>query len=71
MLNSNTQAIWQLYEQMYVAMVAKRWGRVAREVHADDFVLVHMTEMQQTKAQYIRAFMDNTLNYFSAETENL
>ena len=59
-----------LYERMYKAMIAKD-SIVLDEVHADDFVLVHMTGMRQSKAVYIRAIMDGTLNYYSAVTEGL
>ena len=38
-------------------------------VHADEFVLVHMTGMRQSKQEYIRAIMDGTLNYYSATHE--
>ena len=67
---SDEQAIRALYERMYAAMVAKDEAEL-QEVHADDFVLIHMTGMRQPKTQYIRAIMDGTLNYFSAETEDL
>ena len=59
-----------LYERMYKAMIAKD-STVLDEVHADDFVLVHMTGMHQSKPVYIRAIMDGTLNYYSAVTEEL
>ena len=64
------QQISSLYERMYTAMIAKDEA-VLREVHAEDFVLVHMTGMHQNREQYIRAIMDGTLNYYSAETEDL
>ena len=64
------QQISSLYERMYTAMIAKDEA-VLREVHAEDFVLVHMTGMSQTREQYISAIMDGTLNYYSAETEDL
>ena len=38
-------------------------------VHADEFVLVHMTGMRQSKREYIRAILDGTLNYYSATHE--
>ena len=38
-------------------------------VHADEFVLVHMTGMRQSKREYISAIMDGTLNYYSATHE--
>ena len=59
-----------LYRQMYQAMVDKD-TLVLNKVHADDFVLIHMTGMRQSKAEYIRAIADGTLNYFSAEHERM
>ena len=60
----------QLYEDMYNAMVKKDEAELLR-VHDDSFVLVHMTGMQQDKTTYVRAIMDGTLNYYSAQTEEL
>ena len=60
----------KLYEDMYTAMVAKNESELLR-VHDDSFVLVHMTGMTQDKKAYIRAIMDGTLNYYSAQTEDL
>ena len=67
---TDEQQISSLYERMYTAMIAKDEA-VLREVHTEDFVLVHMTGMHQKREQYIRAIMDGTLNYYSAETEDL
>lgn len=36
------------------------------EILDDSFVLVHMTGMRQSKAEFIRAVEDGTLNYYSA-----
>lgn len=62
------QQIEQLYREMYRAMVEKDSATLER-VHADEFVLVHMTGMRQSKREYIRAIMDGTLNYYSATHE--
>ena len=62
------QQIEQLYRDMYKAMVEKDSATLDR-VHADEFVLVHMTGMRQSKREYIRAIMDGTLNYYSATHE--
>ena len=64
------QQIRQLYETMYEAMVAKDTATLNR-VHADDFVLVHMTGMHQSKQEYINAIADGTLNYYSAQHEQM
>ena len=55
---------------MYQAMVAKDTATLNR-LHADDFVLVHMTGMRQSKASYIQAIADGTLNYYSATHEQM
>ena len=64
------QQIEQVYRQMYEAMVAKDTATLNR-LHADDFVLKHMTGMRQSKQQYIRAIADGTLNYFEAQHEQM
>lgn len=64
------RAIASLYEAMYRAMIAKDSATLER-VHADDFVLVHMTGLRQNKRQYIDAILDGTLNYYSATTEHV
>ena len=60
----------QLYEDMYAAMVAKDEKELDR-VHDDSFALVHMTGMVQDKKTYIRSILNGTLNYYSAQTEEL
>ena len=60
--------IEQLYSEMYQAMVDKDTATLNR-VHADEFVLIHMTGMRQSKQEYIQAIADGTLNYYSAEHE--
>ena len=62
--------IIQLYKEMYTAMVNKDKAELER-VHDDSFVLVHMTGMRQPKEVYISSIMDGTLNYYSAEHEDM
>ena len=64
------QQIERLYEQMYRAMVEKDTATLDR-VHTPEFVLIHMTGMRQTKADYLQAIADGTLNYYSAENERM
>ena len=59
-----------LYREMYKAMVEKDTATLNR-VHADNFVLTHMTGMHQSKQEYIRAIAGGTLNYYSAEHEQM
>ena len=67
---SDKQQIEQLYREMYKAMVTKDTATLNR-VHADDFILVHMTGMRQSKQQYIDAIADGTLNYYSTTHEQM
>ena len=64
------QQIIALYHQMYKAMVEKDTKTLNR-IHAPEFVLIHMTGMHQSKKEYIRAIADGTLNYYSAEHEQM
>ncbi len=59
-----------LYIEMYEAMVAKDTVTLNR-VHSEDFVLNHMTGLKQSKREYIKAIENGTLNYFSAEHEQI
>ena len=68
--STDKQQIQELYATMYNAMVAKDTATLNR-VHADGFVLIHMTGMRQSKAEYIRAIADGTLNYYSTEHEEM
>ena len=55
---------------MYKAMIEKDTATLNR-VHADNFVLTHMTGMHQSKQEYIRAIANSMLNYYSAEHEQM
>ena len=69
-VSRDRQQIMDLYQVMYQAMVSKDTATLSR-IHSDDFVLVHMTGMRQSKASYLRAIADGTLNYFSASHEQM
>ena len=58
------------YIRMYDGMIAKDEA-ILRDVLDDSFVLVHMTGMRQSKEEYIGAILNGTLNYYSAEHENM
>ncbi len=55
-LMSDNDQIEALCREMYKAMVEKDTATLNR-VHADNFVLTHMTGMHQSKQEYIRARM--------------
>lgn len=64
------ELIRSIYKQMYEGMISKD-ETLLREVLDDSFVLVHMTGMRQSKKEFIKAVLNGTLNYFSAEHEHL
>ena len=58
------------YKQLYRGMTEKNRD-VLSEVLGSDFVLIHLTGMRQSREAFIRAIEDGTLNYFSAEHQNI
>ena len=58
------------YREMYRGMVEKDRD-LLNGVLDDSFVLIHMTGMCQNKEAFIRAVEDGTLNYFSAEHQQM
>ena len=67
---NDEQLIRDAYIRMYEGMIAKDES-ILREVLDDSFVLVHMTGMRQSKEEFIKAVLYGTLNYYSAEHENM
>ena len=67
---NDEQLIRDAYIRMYDAMIAKDEA-ILRDVLDDSFVLVHMTGMRQSKEEFIGAILAGTLNYYSAEHENM
>lgn len=64
------ESIENSYRQMYLGMIQKDRG-VLSEVLDDSFVLVHMTGMRQSKAEFIKAVENGTLNYYSANHQRI
>ena len=60
----------QLYRDLCDASMRKDATSIAA-VLADDYVLVHMTGMRQSKRAYIDAVCDGTLNYYSTEHDSI
>ena len=67
---NDEQLIRDTYVRMYEGMIAKEESTL-REVLGDSFILVHMTGMRQPKDAFIKAVLNGTLNYYSAEHENM
>ena len=67
---SDCEMVESRYRQMYRGMVEKDRS-ILSEVLDESFVLVHMTGMRQTKEAFILAVEDGTLNYFSADHQQI
>ena len=67
---SDEAAIKALYAAMFRAMIAKDMAAMD-ELHADSFVLVHMTGSRMDKREYLEAVRNGTLDYYGAEHEEL
>ena len=67
---NHKERIEECYRRMYRGMIEKDRG-ILSEVLDESFVLVHMTGMRQSKAAFIRAVEDGTLNYYSADHQKM
>lgn len=70
MAQDNQETLKQIYSDMYRYMIAKDTVSLGKMLD-DDFVLIHMTGMRQSKSEYLNAIADGTLNYYSCTDENL
>ena len=67
---TDEQQLKNLYIEMWKALIEKDIATLDK-IHADKFVLVHMTGMNQPKSEYLECVRDGRLNYFSAKAENI
>ena len=68
--DDDVSQITELYHTMCRAMIAKDISALAR-LHDENFVLVHMTGAQMNRQEYLEAVRDGTLNYYSAEHDDI
>lgn len=66
----NEQELVLCYDQLYQGMVAKD-AALLEKILADDFVLLHMTGMRQSKMEFIHSIKTGQLQYFSAQTHRV
>lgn len=67
---NHREKIESCYRLMYLGMVEKD-RKILTQILDDSFVLVHMTGMRQSKAAFIRAVEDGTLNYYAANHQRI
>ena len=69
-MTTDEQQLKNLYREMWRALLAKDITTLER-IHAEEFVLTHMTGMKQPREEYFRCVKDSELNYFSEIEENV
>ena len=65
-----TARLQDLYREMWKILIAKDADGM-RRIHGEDFVLVHMTGSRMNRAEFISAVKDGTLNYYTAEHDDI
>ncbi len=60
----------QCYLEMYRAMMVKDSAGMDK-ILDESFILVHMTGMRQPKEEFINAVLNGTLNYYTAEHDDI
>ena len=64
------EIIKKLYIDLCDASISKDLGKL-NEILSDDYVLVHMTGIKQSKKDYIKSVKTGQLSYFDSKHENI
>ncbi|WP_297420864.1 nuclear transport factor 2 family protein [Clostridium sp.] len=64
------EKIADCYRKMYQYMIKKDITTL-KEILDESFALIHMTGMNQLKAEYLKYIKNGTLNYYSAEHKDI
>ena len=64
------ELIQTAYIEMYNGMIDKD-RPILEKVLDENFILIHMTGMRQTRESFIRSILNGTLNYYSARHEKI
>lgn len=67
---SEEDILRKMYIDLCEASIKKDKQRL-NELLADDYVLVHMTQMKQSKNEYISSVMSGELKYYEARHESI
>ena len=69
-MTTDAQACAQLYRDLCDASIRKDAGAIAALL-VDDYALIHMTGMRQSREEYVEAVCNGTLNYYQAKHEDI
>ena len=69
-MNTNVDLISELYRDYWRYMIEKN-AEGLRRIMSDDYYLLHMTGVRQTKDEFIKGLLGGTFNYYSAEHDGI
>ena len=64
------EIIRELYRTYWLSMIAKDVEEL-RGLMAEDYVLMHMTGIRQSREEFLRGLKTGTFNYYSAEHDSI
>ena len=64
------EQIRELYRKYWRYMIDKDADGL-RRLMADDYVLMHMTGVRQSKETFLRGLLDGTFNYYAADHDSI
>ena len=70
MIMDERETIRALYREYWRCMIAKD-AQGLRALMAEDYVLLHMTGLRQTREEFLRGLRDGTFRYYSAEHDSI
>lgn len=67
---TDEEQIRELYRDYWDAMIAKD-ADALRAMMSDDYVLMHMTGVRQSRETFLNGLIKGTFNYYSAEHDSI
>ncbi len=67
---TDEEKIKELYKYYWLCMINKDSDGL-RSIMSKDYVLIHMTGVQQDKEDFIKGLLSGTFNYFGAEHDDI
>ena len=65
-MSDEQDIIKEMYREYWRCMIAKDADGL-RNLTADDYYLLHMTGVKQSRETFLKGLLDGTFNYYSAE----
>ena len=67
---TDEERIRELYRRYWDCMIGKDADSL-RRLMSDDYYLMHMSGVRQSREVFIKGLLDGTLNYYSAEHDSI